>query len=135
MNNILCKCQEHEPIQQYLHNKYDPKLGKRNLILYKQSTNSKQNKVPKSQSNSLTCKIMTANTTINGAHIGCISCMSETVIVKDKYKNSIRIQVHYDSGSQHSLGSKLINRVVLAKRTSSNPIVLSIVSGETKEIK
>ena len=60
---------------------------------------------------------MTANTTINGAAIGCTSCMSETISVKDKDGNPIRIQVHYDSGSQHSLGSKLINRVVLAKRT------------------
>ena len=117
MNNILCMCQEHKSIQQYLHNKYDPKLGKRNLILYKQSTNAKQNKVPKSQSNSLTCRIMTANTTINGANIGCTSCMSETITVKDKDNNPIRIQVHYDSGSQHSLVSRLINRVVLAKRT------------------
>ena len=75
---------------------------------------------------------MTANTTINGANIGCTSCMSETVTVKDKDSNPIRIQVHYDSGSQHSLGSRLINRVVLAKRTSNNPIVLSTVSGETK---
>ena len=78
---------------------------------------------------------MTANTTINGAHIGCTSCMSETITVRDKDNNPIRIQVHYDSGSQHSLGSKLINRVVLAKRTSNNPIVLSTVSGDTKEIK
>ena len=55
MNNILCKCQEHKPIQQYLHSNYDPELGKRNLVLYKQST--KQNRVPRVQSNSLTCKI------------------------------------------------------------------------------
>ena len=78
---------------------------------------------------------MTANTTINGALIGCTSCLSETVTVKDMYNNPIRIQVHYDSGSQHSLASKLINKVVLAKRTSNNPIVLSTVSGDTKEIR
>ena len=33
MNNILCKCKEHKPIQQYLHSNYDPKLGKKNLVL------------------------------------------------------------------------------------------------------
>ena len=77
---------------------------------------------------------MTANTTIIRTAIGCTSCMSETISVKDKDGNPIRIHVHYDSGSQHSLGSKLINRVVLAKRTSNNPIVLSTVSGETNEI-
>ena len=79
MNNVLCKCQEHKAIQQYLHSSYDPDLGKIYLALYKQNT--KQNKVPKSQSNSLTCKIMAVNTTINGAPIGCTSCMSETITV------------------------------------------------------
>ena len=29
MNNILCKCQEHKAIQQYLHSSYDPDLGKK----------------------------------------------------------------------------------------------------------
>ena len=38
------------------------------------------------------------------------------------------------AGSQHSLGSMLINRVALAKRLSPNPIVLSTVSGDTNEI-
>ena len=51
MNNILSKCQEHKAIQQYLHSSYDPDLGKRNFALYAQ--NKKQNKMPKSQSNSI----------------------------------------------------------------------------------
>ena len=78
---------------------------------------------------------MAANTTINGAPIGCTSCMSETITVQDPDGNPIRVQVHYDPGSQHSLGSKLINRVTLAKQLSPNPIVLSTVAGDTKEIK
>ena len=78
---------------------------------------------------------MAANTTINGAQMGYTSCMSETITVRDKNNHTIRIQIHYDSQSQHSLASTLINRVEIAKRTSHNPIVLSTVSGETKEIR
>ena len=50
---------------------------------------------------------MIANTTINAAEIACTSCMSETITVKDKYSNPIQIQIHYDSGCQHSLASRL----------------------------
>ena len=53
---------------------------------------------------------MTANTTINGAQIGCTTFMSESMTIKDSDNNPIKIQIHYDSSSQHSLGSKLINK-------------------------
>merc|ERR1712074_325390 len=78
---------------------------------------------------------MAANATINGVPIGRTSWMSETIAVQSPDVNPIRVQVHYDPGSQHSLGSKLINKVTLAKRLSPNPIVLSTVAGDTKEIK
>ena len=87
LNKLICKYKEHSDIQQYLHSSYNPELGKRNLTLYAQ--HKKQNKMPKSQSNSLTCKIMTTNTTINGAPIGCTSCMSETITVQDPDGNPI----------------------------------------------
>ena len=77
---------------------------------------------------------MAVNTTINGAPIGCTNYMSETTAVQDPDGNPIRVQAHYDPSSQHSLGSKLINRVTLAKRLSPNPIVLSIIPRDTKEI-
>ena len=78
---------------------------------------------------------MVANTTINGAEIGCTCCMSETITVKDRQGNPIKIQIHYDSGSQHSLASRHIHKEVLSKRTSQNPIVLSIVSGDSEKNK
>ena len=133
LNHIICKFSVHKPLQQLLLQSYDPKLGHKNLHVFRQ--NPKQNTKTKTETNSLTCRAMIANTTINGAEIGCTSCMSETITVKDKYSNPIKIQIHYDSGSQHSLASRLIHKVVLSKRTSNNPIVLSTVSGESKEIK
>jgi len=44
------------------------------------------------------------NTTIYGAPIGCTNYMSETTTVQDPNGNPIRVQVHYDPSSQHSLG-------------------------------
>ena len=74
---------------------------------------------------------MVANTTVNEAEIGCTSCMSETITVRNRQGNPIKIQIHYNSGSQHSLASRHIRKVVLSKRTSQNPIVLSTVSGDS----
>ena len=127
-NNAICQCDDiHTGLQQYLHSNFDPAIGPQNIRIFRQSKNS--------SSNSINCFVETNHMTLNGCVLGQSSCPAELVEIPLQNGRVFRVELHYDTGSQHSIAAVNINPIVLKTWISSEPMTLSTLAGSSRELR
>jgi hypothetical protein len=132
INRLICKCKKHEAQQTWFKTFYKSKEGKNNFRAWANARTKLTINTNLSTFNSEQKGPANNNVTINGCIVGRTSCPSEILSVLKPDGNTVRVQIHYDGGSQHTLANQHVHPVVISTRMTEAPIELLTVEGNSR---